>query len=189
MLRSLSLVVAGILVVACSSVGTPLNIPSLNIPSLNLPSIPPINLPSGLPTIPPLELPSGGPPAEGNLCSVISVQEISTFTGGTATLGTDIDAGECEWTVVKPGVVLPGVVSLTLDEAGANNIPVIKTVYSGGQDVAVAEGGYWVPFISTLYYVDGGNTYSVTALFLSSQDPNAALAAATQIATTAAARL
>ena len=189
MRRSLSLVIAGLLIAGCSSAAPGFTVPpGFTIPPFTIPSIPSFELPSGLPTIPPIVLPTpGGPPAEGNLCHAVTLQEMSAFAGGTAALASGISAGECEWQITKADSFIPATVALNLDDPG-NDLAVIKTVFPQGQDVAIAEGGYWVPVISTLWFVDGGSTYSVLSAFLTN-DPALTLPIAQQIATTAASRL
>lgn len=80
---SLSLLLAGLLVAACATVGPGTTIPPINIPSFTIPTFPPIVLPPGF-SIPPIEFPSADP--NGGLCRLLSTAEVAAALGGGATV-------------------------------------------------------------------------------------------------------
>jgi hypothetical protein len=64
----------------------------------------------------------------------------------------------------------------------------IKSIWSEGADVAIADGGWWATGINGLWFYDGGNTYAVQLIFVSDDDAQNK-SVAVQIGTLAAQRL
>jgi hypothetical protein len=97
---SLSLLLAGLLISACASVGPGTTIPPINIPSFNIPTFPPIVIPSfPLPpgfTLPPFDLPSGDPNA--GTCPLVTAAEVGGIMGSVATV-TSSDGDSCTYTL------------------------------------------------------------------------------------------
>ena len=163
------------LAIACSSV------PSFTIPPINIPSIPPIDIPTDAPD-------GQNTPAAGNMCGLISLQEIGAAAGGTATVDENTGSNECTWTIAKTGSFIPGTINLRLDSAGSNDLAIIKSVWSEGQDVPVGDGGWWGKGINVLWFLKSGNTYAVQLIFLTDDEAGNQLVA-TNLATLAASRL
>ncbi len=131
--------------------------------------------------------PAGEQPA-GNLCHIVTVDEVSAVAGLPARYGEDYDLEDlCRWDVGGPtDLGLPfGTVELRRDFSNA--LDDARELFPDGEEVAVGEEGYWVPLVYTLTFRQNGEIYTVQiGVYDSSVDPRAL---AIGVATAAAARL
>lgn len=175
MRRSLSLLIAGLLVAGCSAVSPGFTLPP--IPSFNIPTIPPFALPSGLPTIPPFELPSSNPNAV--MCTLITADEMGAIMGGPVSVQGG-DDGSCTYTTSTFSAVV------IRQEQG--DLATARILLSDPQDVTVgAYPGVIGGFIGVLLYAQRAGTNLVVQGVLMTDD-EAGRAQILQIGTTAAGR-
>ncbi|HYI21327.1 MAG TPA: hypothetical protein VEX62_01705 [Candidatus Limnocylindrales bacterium] len=139
-------------------------------------------------TVQPVQTP--GQQASGNLCDRVTLDEISAAAGGApAVLAEDYDMeGQCNWDVgTRNELNLPAAfVNLRADFSNA--LDDARTLFPGGEDIAVADDGYWMPDLNVLTFSKGGRIFSVQIALIDSDevDPRAV---AIGIATAATPRL
>lgn len=173
---SLSLLLAGLLISACSSVGPGFTIPPITIPSFTIPSFPPIELPSGF-SFPPIEIPSAD--ANAGLCTLISPAEVGAAIGGTATV-SETSATSCTYTTTTFSAIN------IRTETG--DIQTAKILLTDAKDITIGSypaviGG----FMGVLLYIQRGSEQLVIQGVLMTNDA-ATQAQIIQIGTTAASR-
>jgi hypothetical protein len=169
MRRSISVLMTGLLLVACSGPG-----PGFTVPPIT--SIPPIVLPSGLPTIPPGVLPTSNP-GTGS-CALITPAEMGAILGGTVTAVGD--EGGCTYT----GAGTLGINVRT--EQG--DLATAKLLLDNPQDVTIGQYPAVIgSFVGVILYIQRGGTNLVIQGVLMTDD-EAGRAKIIQIGTTAASR-
>ena len=109
----------------------------------------------------PLQTPGEQP--SGNICHIVTLDELSAAAGGTrAVLGEDYDQeGQCNWDVGELNEIgvpdafvnLRGDFGIALEEA--------RTTWPGGEELEIGEDAYWAPDINVLYFKKGGRVYAV----------------------------
>jgi hypothetical protein len=95
------------------------------------------------------------------MCDKITIDEIAAVAGAPVTLGENTDPNRCIWNIGDPSEIVPDVVAeLRLDSDLADLSPG-RTVWPGGEDIAIANGAYWAPDVNVLWFIDADNTYAV----------------------------
>lgn len=159
-----------------------------------VPTAPAVPTPAGIQTQPPAGQTSApvvtpGTQPVGNLCHILTLDEISAAAGGLpAVLGEDYDLeGECNWDVGTPNDlgIRDAFVNLRVDFSTA--LEEFRTDWPGGEDLAIGEDAYWNPPLTQLNFKVNGRVYAVQIVGGSDEVDPRALAIA--IATTAASRL
>jgi hypothetical protein len=154
---SLSLLLVGMLITACSSIGPGFTIPPIVIPSF---TIPPIVLPSGV-SFPPIEIPSAD--ANSGLCTLISPAEVGAALGTPVTV-TETKADSCTYT---SGTLTANIVIHT--ETG--DLQTAKILLSEAKDITIGQypaviGG----FMGVLLYIQRGGEQLVVQAVLMNND-------------------
>lgn len=167
MRRSLSLVIAGLLMAACSSVG-----PGTTIPPVTLPTI--------LPTIPPQLLPTpvgGLSPA----CQLVTQAEITSVIGEPMTASSSVGT-ECSWSAAR--ITPTVIIRYDTGESIQNG----KLAFPDGRDLTIGGNpGFYVEVGGAVLYVEkGGRTLVVQAIW--SLEGDAQLVKISQIGELAASR-
>ena len=138
--------------------------PAAVVPSAAPPATNPANpTPGGqgqtsVPQPPPDENPGG------NLCDLLSLDEVAAAAGGLpARIADDGDyEGQCTWDVGQSGQFpeLPaGDVQIRRDFANAYAEQ--RELFPNGEDVAVGDEGYWTPELNVLHFLKDGTDYAV----------------------------
>ena len=115
----------------------------------------------GQPTAP-APTPAGQP--EGNLCGILSLEEVSAAAGGLSARvqdGGDYE-GQCTWDVGQSDLYpeLPaGDLQLRRDFADAYVQQ--RELFPNGEDIAVGDEGYWTPELNVLYFLKNGTDFAV----------------------------
>jgi hypothetical protein len=162
---SLSLLLAGLLMAACSSVGPGTTLPPIVIPSFSIPSL---QLPPGL-TIPPIVIPSVDPAQSA--CRLITAAEAAGVLGGTVTTNAD-PAGGC---TLIPSEGFP----IVIRSGTSETIATAKMITSNGQDLSIGGApAYYGELMGGLLYIEKGGQTLVfqAALSTDSKDKLIALA-------------
>ena len=178
---SLSLLLAGLLVAACSSIGpgtTIPPIPPINIPSFSIPTFPPIVLPPGV-SIPPIVFPSADP--SGGLCRLVSTAEMAAAIGGGATITvTETTDTTCTYLASPMTIISVRTESGDLSTAGIL-LSEPKSITVAGNPALIGS------FMGILLYINkGGQNLVVQAALMENSEANQQKIIA--IGTTAASR-
>ncbi len=131
-----------------------------------------------------------GAAIEGNLCHIVTLEEVSAAAGGApAVLGADYDLeGECNWDVGEPNELGTPAAFVNLRVDFSNALDDARTLFPDGEDVAVGDDAYWMPDLNVLNFAKNGRIYAVQIALVDSEaiDPRALAIA---LGTTAASRL
>ena len=187
---SVSMLLVGLLTLACVGVQPQVSIPPIVIPTLppiNIPSLPPINIPSGLlpsglviPTIPPIQLPSGDPSA--GLCPLVTPAEVSAVMGSQASI-TESEADSCTYTFSNFS-------SIIITRASGSDLTSSRFLFGEtAKDVTVGGlPGLTGVFIGqpAVHVQRGTDQLQIQGILTGSDDPT--IAKLVQIATTAVSR-
>ena len=113
----------------------------------------------GQPTAP-AQTPAGQ--TEGNLCGILTLDEVSTAAGGlSARVQENGDfEGQCTWDVGQSGLYpeLPAA-DLQLRRDFANAYVQERELFPNGEDIAVGDEGYWTPELNVLHFLKNGTDY------------------------------
>lgn len=141
------------------------------------------------PTGAPVQTPGEQP--EGNLCHIVTLDEVSAAAGGApAALGEDYDLeGECNWDVGAPNELGVPDAFLNLRRDFGTSLDEARTSWPGGEELEIGEDAYWTPDLDVLYFRKGDTVYAVQVVSGIADVEIDSRNLAIGVATTAAARL
>jgi hypothetical protein len=127
------------------------------------------------------------PPTTG-ICTLLPAADVSTVVGMPATVAPDQDdPTNCLYNIGDPGELIPEYAVSVRLEAGDFTGP--KAAFPGGQDIGdIGDGAYWAPGVTTLWFLRGGQMYTIQ-LVLFGEDDGDALAIARGLAEAVLSRL
>ncbi len=98
--------------------------------------------------------------AGGELCSILSEQDISQIAGAEVT-STDFTEGSCSFTIDEASLV-----NVRYESAFDPGLTTSRIVCDDAEDVEIADDAIWCPNISVLFFNKGDSTVAVQLVFL-----------------------
>lgn len=115
--------------------------------------------------------PGGGVPTE--MCPLISGADVAMIVARDLA-ETRPEGNWCTWTFTerRTGAIagIDGTVIVRY-EGDTATLDSVKRAFPGGEDVSIAEGGYWSDDFSVLYVVKGGHVYAVQLILFDKAEP------------------
>ena len=121
---------------------------------------------------PTLSLGGGAAPTE--MCPLISGEDVATIVGKDLAETTPGANAWCTWTFTDrtPGA-FPGIGGTVIVRYDSDDTQIEhpKNAFPGGEDVTIADRGYWTDDFATLYFVKGAHLYAVQLVQFDAVEP------------------